>query len=166
MATKASITAAQYLATPYEREPEFVRGELVERSLPTFSHGDIQLEVGSRLRVLAREHRLYCGVEIRLRLAEDLYRIPDISLWTGPDRPAQVPASPPMLVVEVVSPDDRLYDILQKLDEYQAWGVEHIWLVEPELKQFHVYDHGSLREVHELELPQVGFRITTADLFQ
>ena len=64
MATKASITAAQYLATPYEREPEFVRGELVERSLPTFSHGDIQLEVGSRLRVLGSLDAVCAGDDL------------------------------------------------------------------------------------------------------
>ena len=99
-----------------------------------------------------------------MRLAEDLYRIPDIAMWT--EQPEQLPSSPPLLVVEVTSPDDRLYDLLQKLDEYRAWGVEHIWLVEPELKQFHVYDHGSLREVQVLELPQFGFRMTTTELFQ
>jgi len=31
MATKSLITAEQYLSTPYEWEPEFVRGEIVER---------------------------------------------------------------------------------------------------------------------------------------
>jgi Uma2 family endonuclease len=164
MATKALITVAQYLATPYEREPEFVHGELLERSLPTGSHGATQLRLGSRLLTLADTHRLYCGVEIRMRLAEDLYRIPDIALGPGPL--PQVPSSPPLLVVEVSSPDDRLYDLLQKLEEYRVWGVEHIWLVEPELKKFHVYDHGSLREVDQLELPRFGFRVTTGELFQ
>jgi hypothetical protein len=50
--------------------------------------------------------------------------------------------------------------------DYRTWGVEHIWLVEPELKQFHIYDHGSLREVDQLELPEFGFVVTAADLFQ
>jgi Uma2 family endonuclease len=165
MSTKALITTAQYLATPYEREPEFVRGELLERSLPTFSHGNTQLRLGSRLLTLADTHRLYCGVEIRLRLAEDLYRIPDITLGHGLT-PGEVPSSPPLLVVEISSPDDRLYDLLQKFEEYRIWGVENIWLVEPELKKFHVYDHGSLREVSQLELPQFGFRVTSEELFR
>jgi Uma2 family endonuclease len=156
------IAVEQYLATFYERVPEFVHGELVERGLPTFSHGAIQLGLGSRLH--ASSHPLHSALGVRMRLAEDLYRIPDIAMWT--EQPEQLPSSPPLLVVEVTSPDDRLYDLLQKLDEYRAWGVEHIWLVEPELKQFHVYDHGSLREVQVLELPQFGFRMTTTELFQ
>jgi Uma2 family endonuclease len=117
------------------------------------------------LLTLADTHRLYCGVEIRLRLAEDLYRIPDITLGHGLT-PGEVPSSPPLLVVEISSPDDRLYDLLQKFEEYRIWGVENIWLVEPELKKFHVYDHGSLREVSQLELPQFGFRVTSEELFR
>ena len=42
MATKAFIiTPEQYLATQFEREPELVRGELAERPLPTFQHGNL-----------------------------------------------------------------------------------------------------------------------------
>jgi Uma2 family endonuclease len=164
MATKALITPELYLATQFEREPELVHGELVERPLPNFPHGNLQLELGSRLRALQRSHPVFTGAEVRVRIAADLYRIPDISMWEGvaPDR---LPASPPLLVVEVSSPDDRLDAMLQKLEEYRAWGVQHIWLVEPELKRVHVYDNGSLTQVSRLELPQFGFAVMAAELF-
>lgn len=165
MATKAFTTPEQYLATHFEREPELVHGELVERPLPTFSHGNIQLVLGSRLLAFARTHGMFIAVEVRMRLDHDLYRIPDIAVWAGPEPPGRLPSSPPLVVVEVSSPDDRLYDLLQKLEEYRVWGVHHIWLVEPELKKFHVYDDGSLREVQRLELPQSGFAVTTVELF-
>jgi hypothetical protein len=42
MAGKVLITPEQYLATHFEREPELVRGELVEKSLPNLSHGKTQ----------------------------------------------------------------------------------------------------------------------------
>ncbi len=89
-------------------------------------------------------------------LTEDLYRIPDQET---------VPAFPPLLIVEISSPDDRLDAMLQKLKEYRVWGAHHIWLIEPELKRMHVYEHGSLREVSLLELPQFGFAITTEQVF-
>lgn len=165
MATRALITPEQYLATHFEREPELVRGELVERPLPTFSHGNIQLVLGSRLLAFAQTHGMFIAVEVRMRLDRDLYRIPDIGVWAGPEPPGQLPFTPPLVVVEVSSPDDRLHDLLQKLEEYQVWGVQHIWLVEPELKKFHVYDNGSLREVRRLELPELGFAVTAAELF-
>ncbi len=164
MATRALITPEQYLATHFEREPELVHGELVERPLPNFPHGNLQLRLGSRLMALHPSYPVFTGVEVRLRMAADLYRIPDISMWEGAE-PEKLPSSPPLLVVEVVSPDDRVNDLLQKLEEYRVWGVRHIWLAEPELKQIHVYENGSLNRVARFELPQFGFAVTAEDLF-
>jgi Uma2 family endonuclease len=164
MATKALITPEMYLATQFDREPELVHGEIVERPLPNFPHGNLQLRLGSRLMALQQSYPVFTGVEVRMRLAADVYRIPDISMWEGA-APEKLPASPPLLVAEVVSPDDRVNDLLQKLDEYHVWGVRHIWLIEPELKQIHVYDNGSLTRVSRLELPQFGFAVTAEDLF-
>jgi Uma2 family endonuclease len=165
MATSALITAEQYLSMHFEREPELVRGELVERPLPTFPHGDLQLEIGSRLRALRRSYPVYTGAEVRVRVADDLYRIPDIAMWTGPEPPPALPDSPPLLVVEIISPDDRYLELLKKCEEYRAWGVQHIWLVEPELKRCHIYESGSLTEVSHLTLPQFGLDIAAAELF-
>lgn len=164
MATKTFLTPQQYFATTFEREPELVHGELVERPLPTFPHGNIQLRMGSRLMALQQSYPVFPGVEVRVRMAPDLYRIPDISMWEG-TAPGSLPAIPPLLVVEISSPDDRLDAMLQKLEEYRAWGVPHIWLTEPELKRVHVYDHGSLRAVSQLELPQFGFSVSAQELF-
>ena len=161
MATKAFIiTPEQYLATQFEREPELVRGEIAERPLPNLIHGRTQQRLAVHLDGVG-----YCCTEVRMRLAEDLYRIPDVAVFEGSGPEETVPASPPLLVVEISSPDDRLDAMLQKLEEYRVWGVEHIWLIEPELKRIHIYDQGSLREVSRLELPQFGFAVTAQQVF-
>src|ERR1019366_3923365 len=125
MATNALVTPEQYLAANADRETELVRGEIAERPLPTRSHGRTQ----QRLAVLL-DHAGYCCTEVRMRLAEDLYRIPDVAVFEGEGPAEEIPVAPPMLVVEISSPDDRFYDLMQKFDEYRAWGVPHIWLVE------------------------------------
>src|ERR1700690_3670151 len=117
MATKALITAEQYLAMHFEREPELVHGELVERSLPTFPHGNPQLRLGARLLALQSSYAVFTGVEVRVRIAPDLIRIPDVAMWHGA-QPDRLPENPPLVVVEISSPDDRWYDLLQKLEEY------------------------------------------------
>jgi Uma2 family endonuclease len=158
MASKVLITPEQYLATHFEREPELVHGELVEKSLPTFSHGKTQLRLCMLLGGAGSG-----GTEVRMKLAEDLFRIPDFALFEQePEK--ELPESPPLLIVEIASPDDRLRDVEQKLEEYRAWGVAHVWFVEPELKKLYTYDRG-LTNVARLELPQFGLTITAADLF-
>ncbi|HEV2198497.1 MAG TPA: Uma2 family endonuclease [Bryobacteraceae bacterium] len=126
MATKALITPEQYLSMHFEREPELVHGELVERPLPTFPHGNLQLQLGSRLRALQPSYTVFTGVEVCVQIAPDVFRVPDISMWTGPEPPPKLPIAPPILVVEVSSPDERIHDVLQKFEEYRAWGVQHV----------------------------------------
>jgi Uma2 family endonuclease len=158
MATKAFITPEQYLATHFDREPELVRGEIVERSLPNKRHSKTQ----QRLSVLLDRMGL-CYPELRMRLAEGCFRIPDIAVFES-EPEEDVPTSPPLLVIEISSPDDRFHELLEKFEDYRAWGVSNIWLVEPELKKLYVYS-GALHEVAAFELRSHNLSISTADLF-
>ncbi len=79
--------------------------------------------------------------------------------------PERVPASPPHIVIEIISPDDRYYELMKKFDEYRAWGVEHIWIVEPDTQKFHVYESRGLIEVKQFDQPEAGIRIAADELF-
>ena len=158
MATGALITAEKYLASHFDREPEFVRGELVERSLPNLSHSRTQ----QRLCVLLDGPGYSC-INLSLRLAADLIRIADFAMFEH-EPEEDLPTSPPLLIVEINSPDDRLSDVERKLEEYRAWGVAHIWIVEPELRELYVYERG-LVHVQQLDLPRFNLTITPDELF-
>ncbi len=99
-----------------------------------------------------------------MRLAGDLFRIPDLAVFKEPPL-EQTPASPPLAIIEITSPDDRHQDLLQKLEEYHTWGVQHVWVVEPELKKFHVYSAGGLAQATRFELPEFNFLVTAKELF-
>jgi Uma2 family endonuclease len=157
MASKTLITAEQYLAMHFEREPEFVRGELVERGLPKNPHSRTQ----QRLAVLL-DRAGYCRPELRMKLAENLFRIPDIAVFGS--EPPDIPDQPPFLVVEVNSPDDRIGEVIEKLEEYRVWGVDHIWFVEPDLKKLFVYSNGLI-EASQLHVPEFNLSITPEQLF-
>jgi Uma2 family endonuclease len=158
MATKTLITAEQYLSTPFEYEPELVRGEIVERPLPNKTHSKIQGRLYALLIGLG-----FCYPALRMRVAQNSFRIPDIAFFDRePDE--EVPDSPPLLIVEIVSPDHRYRDLMQKLRDYAGWGVSNIWVVDPEFKTLCVYDGGLIERPH-LELPTLGFSISATDLF-
>jgi len=160
MAAGALISAEQYLATHFgEREPEFVHGELIERPMPTWLHGRLQYLLAVRLSGIG-----FGGSEVRMRLADDIYRIPDLAWFKGSPPEEQVPTSPPFLVIEITSPDERHQNLLQKLEEYRGWGVQHIWVVEPELKRFYIYD-GGLKPVDRFALAESGLQVIAEDLF-
>jgi hypothetical protein len=42
MPTKTAISEEEYLTTSFEHDPEYRDGELLERSMPIFKHGEVQ----------------------------------------------------------------------------------------------------------------------------
>jgi Uma2 family endonuclease len=91
-------------------------------------------------------------------------RIPDVSIYAGPEPAESVPTQPALVVIEVVS-DDRHSNLMQKLREYSEWGVRNIWLVDPERRTLHVYANGSLTEVTALTISEYDVQLTGAEIF-
>src|SRR3979411_1922281 len=105
MASRLQIAPDEYLSTSYEgTDREYVRGEVVERSIPTYPHGKTQIRLGVRFEHLRESHHLFACSETRMRLASDLYRIPDIAVFAGTEPDEEVPSHPPLLVIEIISP--------------------------------------------------------------
>jgi Uma2 family endonuclease len=165
MATKPQITAEQYLHMTFEHDAEFVRGETVERAMPTNIHSLIQFLILMEIGRLIRSHPLFPRPELRLRLAPDVYRIPDVSVFAGHPPQQEVPSDPPLLVIEILSKDDRHHDLMEKLEEYRVWGVQNIWVVDPHGKRLALYTAAGLHYVSSLALPDYPFELTATVLF-
>ena len=69
MATKAQITAEQYLHMTFEHDAEYVHGEIVERSMPDYASLDNPVSDLARSWTLDPSHPLFpvlsCGCELR-----------------------------------------------------------------------------------------------------
>ena len=142
-----------------EWEPELVHGEVVQRPMPNDPHARIQQWLQVRLHTAGA-----CRPSIRVRVEPDVIRIPDIAVFAERPR-VSVPSHPPLIVVEIISPDDRHQDLVLKLEQYRKWGVTHVWAVEPELEKFYAYGSHGFAEVDHFAAPEAGFHITAAELF-
>jgi Uma2 family endonuclease len=139
MGTKALISPEQYLATHYEREPEYVRGELKEKPMPDRIHGHIQAMLIVLFRAAAKH--LSAEAEVRCRLAPDVYRLPDIALFSN-------------------------NDLLEKLRDYEQWGVPRIWVVNPWTKTLAEWRNGALLPIDSLTLPEYGLEVRLQQLIE
>jgi Uma2 family endonuclease len=87
--------------------------------------------------------------------------IPRVNAW----------AIVPDLIVEVISPTDKAFDVMEKLKEYFEGGVRQVWQVYSNLEQVFIFDSPRsariLGRVDELTGEPVvpGFRMLLADLF-
>jgi Uma2 family endonuclease len=165
MATKAQITAEQYLHMTFEHDAEYVRGEIVERSMPDNVHSLIQFLILMEVGRLFRTHPLFPRPELRLRLEPRVFRIPDISVFGGQPPHESVPSTPPLLVIEILSKDDRHHNLMEKLEDYRVWGVPNIWVVDPLSKRLALYTASGLQYVSSLALAAYPFELTPSVLF-
>jgi Uma2 family endonuclease len=164
VAAKTQITPKQYLGMTFEPDAEFVHGEIVERSTPDYRHGRLEFLISLAFGRLIQSSKLYPGVEVRMKLAESVYRIPDVAVFTEPQR-QPVPDTPPLLAIEILPKDGCHSDLMQKLEEYLAWGVRNIRVVDSITKRFSSYTTLGLQNASSLSLPNYLFQLTPSDLF-
>ena len=159
------MTREEYLHTSFENpDPEFLDGEVVERNGGTLPHARA-LAVTCALLYQARERTgLQTVLSLRMRVAPNRIRVADLAVFEH--EPAEeVPSSPPLVAVEILSPDDRIGYVIPKLEEYRAWGVKHVWAVDPDDGKLFTYGETGLHEVTELRLPAHEIVLTHADIF-
>jgi Uma2 family endonuclease len=96
--------------------------------------------------------------------AQGRYVIPDVAVF-HPIEPSAVPETPPLVAIDVLSPDDRVSEVREKLEEYRAWGVPHVWLIDPRPRRFYMCDAGLI-EQSTLQIPELGIELTDKDIFR
>lgn len=154
VSTKTFTTPEEYLRTSFEGlDREYADGEIVERNGGEQPHSKIQARLVEIVYELRKAKPVYALPELRLKLSETRYRIPDVSIFAGQGPAENVPSRPPLIAVEIVSRDDRYTKIVEKLDEYHAWGVPHISLADPRQRKLSNYGPEGLTAVSLLHVP-------------
>lgn len=151
MGATTAVGIEEYLASSYEPDMDFVDGVLEDRNVGEFDHGDLQ---GQVIYLLKQAGFRFTVPELRLRVSATRCRVPDVCVYL--EKPTQaVPAAPPALTVEVLSPDDRMSRVMARLKDYIAMGCPCVWLLDPQLKEAYIYDGVTSRRVDELTHPSI-----------
>ena len=160
-------TVREYLHTSWSPDREFVDGRIAERNLGEKDHSIIQ----RFLTVLFAINRAPWGVEVfpELRTQTDArkFRVPDVLVMKARQHFDRYVTHPPLIAIEILSPEDRLQLMREKAAEYSLFGVEHIWIIDPAPRIAYQYTATGLEEVRtgELTVPETPIRVPLADLF-
>ncbi|MDX2267931.1 MAG: Uma2 family endonuclease [Bryobacter sp.] len=161
----ASISAKDYLRTAYPGlDCEFRDGSVEQRSDPDNLHSRTQAFFVAFFFALRRTMRLFPRPELRLKLRKGLYLIPDVAVFREKEPQESIPASPPYVAIEILSPDDSMTAVRRKLADYWGWGVPYVWLVDPYSKRLYTCE-GELREVARLELEDLSLVLEASEIF-
>ena len=148
MTTPTKLTLEEFLALP-ETKPgcEYIDGEAVQKSMPSTGHTIIQGLVSLVFGLFLREHPVAVGgPEWRCIFGspgQEQARLPDFALvmrdrlrGTQIDEPFR---GAPDFAVEIVSPDDRMSEVLAKIQFYLDNGVRLVWLIDPRTRTVMVW---------------------------
>ena|SRR5947208_1512729 len=175
------MTADELLEMPDDGyRYELVKGELIQMSPTGDEHGQVTVALTGPLHMHVKKHnlgRVYAAATgFKLESAPDTVRAPDIAFVSSERVEATgtltgFRSGAPDLVVEVLSPSDRIGRVEAKVKQWLETGARLVWVVSPKLKTVTVYrslwDIVALTEKDTLDGGDVvpGFQIKVADIF-
>jgi Uma2 family endonuclease len=140
----AEFRARYSLEKPYF---EYWFGVAIQKSVPTWLHAVLQRIIGS----LLLQAGYKSGSELELRIDSNWQPVPDVAgSLRRIDQP--YPTEPIDVVVEILSPDDRMSYILSKCRNYARIGISQIFVFDPEAKQAWEWTNNSLNIISEMRL--------------
>jgi Uma2 family endonuclease len=186
MATVATkpMTAAEFfdwVHLPENRDRcfELERGEIVEMPLAGKYHGFVCANICRILGNFAAHCRqgYVCANDsgIIVERDPDTVRGADVCYYedsqTADDMERKYSVEPPILAVEVMSPNDRINRTIRRVTQMLNMGVKQVWVVDPQARDVSIYRPGRDPEIltadQELVASEIlsGFRCLVSDLF-
>jgi Uma2 family endonuclease len=164
MATSVLIPIDQYLSMSYRPDREYIDGEVVERNMGKWEHSRIQALLTGWFIQQEDQWQIQTATEWRTQVSGTRVRIPDLIL-VRPEPQPDVLTSPPVLIVEILSPDDTYSDTQTRANDYLHMGVQTIWIIDPATRTARVCSGPSWVEATRLEVAGTPIFVELAPLF-
>ncbi len=161
------ISVREYLTTSYQPDCDYVDGRIEERNVGEYDHGYLQ----TLLAVLFMNNRSTWGAlavtEVRTQVSSTRFRVPDLSILRAGAPREPIIRHPQLIAIEILSPEDRLSRMQEKVDDYLEFGVENIWVIDPETRKAWTADTTGFHIVQNDELTVAGtpIRVVLSELF-
>jgi Uma2 family endonuclease len=161
------ISVEEYLTTSYRPDCDYVDGRIEERNLGEWDQSKLQAAITAYFFECRRSWNISVAPEQRVQVSPTRFRIPDICIVVGePD--GQVFRKPPFVCIEILSKDDRMSQMRDRIDDYLTMGVEYVWLFDPSGQR--VYVATSEAGLHEfkgdiLRTENPALELPLADVF-
>ncbi len=165
--TSALLPLAQYLKTSYSPDVDFVEGELEERNVGDYEHARLQWLIGAFFAIRERDWSIRGVTEQRIQVTPDRVRICDLALLRIDAPREKITTTPPLVCLEILSPEDRFAQAKLVLADYLAMGVQNIWLIDPAYRSAWTFGANGLQEADSINLtvPDSLIRLDLTEAF-
>jgi len=165
MATTVLVPLSEYLSTTYHPDCDYIDGTLQERNVGEIDHSEAQGR--TYLFVQTQTRGFWAGVEVRVQIRANRFRVPDVTIVRGAKPSGRIIATPPEVAVEVLSPEDRAAAMQEKIDDYLGFGVASVWVINPETRRAWMHTSEGSREAKDgvLRNPTGDLAVPLAAIF-
>jgi Uma2 family endonuclease len=168
MSSATLVSVQEYLAASFDPDREYVDGELQERNLGERPHGRTQGRLFAFLLQREAQWGICALLEQRVQVGPTRFRVPDVCAVLASDPRDAIVRQAPFLCIEILSSEDRVSRLNEKLADYFQMGVRYVWVLDPIAKRAFCYTPGEMHEVLDgvLRANNPDIEIPLADAFE
>jgi len=162
------IPVEEYLSTSYEPDCEYNEGAVVERNLGEIEHSFLQGVLITLFNVNSEVWGEYCLPEQRIQIGPRRFLVPDLCVLRSNAPWEKIVTRPPLIAIEILSPEDTLRNVEKKSGEYHQFGVENMWVIDPYARVAYRGTASGLERVPDgvLMVPGTLIVVQIAELFE
>jgi Uma2 family endonuclease len=164
MATALHIPLKDYLGTSFRPDREYVDGEVRERTVGKYEHARVQALLAAWFGNREKEWEIAGAIAPRLHVSASRIRVPDLVVLTAGTQP-DVLTEPPLLVIEILSPEDTYSDTQERAQDYRAMGVGTVWIIDPKTRTGRMCSGPEWVESSRLEVKGTPLHVILPDIF-
>lgn len=168
MSSATLVTVQEYLATCFRPDREYVDGEIQERNLGEQPHSRAQILLAAFLVQREAKWGIRALTEQRIQVSASRFRVPDVCVLHASASRDAIIQEAPILCVEILSSEDRVSRLNEKLRDYFQMGVRYVWVLDPQAKRAFCYTPGEMHEVLDgvLRAQDPNIEVPLAEVFE
>ncbi len=134
MAT-TKVSVEEYLATHYRPDVEYIEGELQGRNVGEVEHAKVIMAVIRWFLGHEEDWQILILPDVRVQVAAERFRIPDVCICAQTNTDRRIVTTTPLVVIDVLSPEDRISRYHERIADYMRMGIRGIWVLDPETRK-------------------------------
>jgi len=164
MASAVQLSVGEFLTTSYRPDREYIDGEVRERNVGKWEHARIQALLASWFGARELDWGILTATEQRVRVSDSRVRVPDVVVVRSGQQP-DVLIEPPLLVIEILSPDDTYSDTQERAEDYLRMGVVTVWIIDPKTRSGKMCSRSAWVPALRLEVPGSPLYVDLQEMF-
>jgi Uma2 family endonuclease len=165
MSSTTSVSVSEYLNSSYSPDRDFVDGRVEERNVGEHDHAAVQ----AALILWFGQHQNDWNIEVlpeqRIRISPTKFRVPDVCLVLLSEPVEQILSRPPLACIEILSPEDTLRRMQERIDDYREFGVANIWVLDPAKQRGYDCNSSGFLDATEFAISGTPIRLVLSELF-